>query len=665
MVVERGTAIAIRIIVVLSLLTTGLSLAGTATNTWIKGSSGAWEETSSWSLGQLPNSSQSIEIDGSWLAVAINPSTAQSYPDSLTVSNIVLNGSNTVLLLNYFGNNPPLTALNGLTVDGQDPTNSATLMCLDSGLTVQSGPFWVTGNGKVLEDGGMIMATNGPTYLNGRFDLSNGVFEATSVQFGLSPSGYSSHVALFYQYGGSVNLGDVTIGSVSPGNTYTMYGGQLNASGFVYVGGVDDAAHFLQYGGTVQTGRLLMGSDSGGNTYTLEQGQLIVTGTLTMAASPNYSLGDTFVQDGGTNCLGELSMAPDGGNPKYILNAGLLCASNVTLEYSSAFQQNGGTHVVTNTLSLLGWGDYHLYESSYNLTNGVLSAGNLQIQASVFHQTNSMTLISGTLELGGANFAVSGSLILDSGTLACSNVSYAAAGCDIFQNGGQFVVSNTLSFGGFENWYGRPIAQYFFYGGSLAASNIELSAQMNIGSTAQAGRITNPGYFKMAGTLEVGDAIEQLGEFILASNAVIDLGGGNADLGFADSSAQSWNSAAILVLTNWGGSTNGGGNDQVRFGTSASALTANQLSQIRFLNPAGFASGTYAAQILETGEVVPMQRPTISFSRIGADLVLNWPGGFTLQTATNVGGPYQNVPASPPYTNDTSATPQCYFRLRQ
>jgi hypothetical protein len=46
---------------------------------------------------------------------------------------------------------------------------------------------------------------------------------------------------------------------------------------------------------------------------------------------------------------------------------------------------------------------------------------------------------------------------------------------------------------------------------------------------------------------------------------------------------------------------------------------------------------------------------------------LNWHGNFILQNATNVSGPYADLPGPivvGPYTNTTSATRQ-FFRLRQ
>src|SRR6059036_1130274 len=80
-------------------------------NSWITPTSGNWDQASSWSLGVLPGSSQSVMITNSgWKAVAINPSTPVNFPASMTVSNLTIRGAtNTenVLLLNYFGTAVP------------------------------------------------------------------------------------------------------------------------------------------------------------------------------------------------------------------------------------------------------------------------------------------------------------------------------------------------------------------------------------------------------------------------------------------------------------------------------------------------------------------------------------------------------------------------------
>src|SRR5689334_23687651 len=59
-------------------------------NAWIKPSSGAWEEsTGNWSLGVLPNSSQSVNItNAGWKAVAIGANTAQNFPGSMQIQDL-------------------------------------------------------------------------------------------------------------------------------------------------------------------------------------------------------------------------------------------------------------------------------------------------------------------------------------------------------------------------------------------------------------------------------------------------------------------------------------------------------------------------------------------------------------------------------------------------
>lgn len=65
-----------------------------------------------------------------------------------------------------------------------------------------------------------------------------------------------------------------------------------------------------------------------------------------------------------------------------------------------------------------------------------------------------------------------------------------------------------------------------------------------------------------------------------------------------------------FLLLNWTGSLSGGGTDQVFFGTDSSGLTGGQVGNITFRDPFGLAAGDYSAQILGTGEVVPVPEPS-------------------------------------------------------
>src|SRR2546423_1464222 len=105
-------------------------------NSWVSGSSN-WDQPANWSLGILPNSSQSVMITNSGSkAVAINPSTPVNFPNSMTVGGLTVSGTSgaeNTLLLNFFGTTTPLHVLNDLNLE----TNGHVLM-LYSSLTVDN-----------------------------------------------------------------------------------------------------------------------------------------------------------------------------------------------------------------------------------------------------------------------------------------------------------------------------------------------------------------------------------------------------------------------------------------------------------------------------------------------------------------------------------------------
>src|SRR6266702_4192865 len=81
-------------------------------NSWTNSISGPWEEMH-WSLGQLPAPGQAIFIENAgWKAVAISPSTAQDFPQTLFPSSVTISApsdSYNVLLLNHCGFQTPLS----------------------------------------------------------------------------------------------------------------------------------------------------------------------------------------------------------------------------------------------------------------------------------------------------------------------------------------------------------------------------------------------------------------------------------------------------------------------------------------------------------------------------------------------------------------------------
>lgn len=409
-------------------------------------------------------------------------------------------------------------------------------------------------------------------------------------------------------------------------------------------------------------------------TYNLTNGLVQTPALLVVGGTSSPGL---FTQDAGTNSTADLTLRGVSTAANYILSGGLVSAGSEEAfsgghNALATFTQTGGSNSVTNTLRLAGTATsadpFGPSVALYILNGGQLSAGTLLLDSySAFAQSNGTTTVSGAVEINtGSPFFLTTSF-LAGGTLATANVSFAGAGENLEQTGGTLIVSNLFSFGGFTFEPPLGFALYDFAGGLLMASNIEILANFSIGSAGgQTRRITNPGFFRLGGggTVTTATINEQLGSFILASSAMIDMGGGAGKLAFADSSSQAWAAGAILSILNWSGSTNGGGSDQLFFGTNAGGLTLTQLAQIQFVNPAGFPPGTNFARILNTGEVVPSVQPVLVALKQSTMTMLEWPAPFKLLSSTNVLGPYLVVPgAVSPYVIDTKSSPSRFFKL--
>jgi hypothetical protein len=374
-------------------------------------------------------------------------------------------------------------------------------------------------------------------------------------------------------------------------------------------------------------------------------------------AAASGSSGD-FLQTAGliqanNVCLG----CGSSGSGTYSLHGGTLFADRISVSDGS-FSQGGGSVYVTNFLSVAGFFDDYAPPrfSNYSFGNGLLSCGSLSLGLfGGFTQSSGTNLVSGDLYCSLTSYSLNG------GTLSTSNTSvwsgyistdHILVNGDFFQSGGIHTVTNRLSIGG----------RYFLSGGMLIAKDI-LNSGFLLMTNYPA--LSNTGVFDCSGTVFVQNATIQLGRLRLSGNSEIDFDCEKSSLRFAPSGLEPWSPQAILLVSNWAG-TNGGMNTRVFFGNSQSGITPEQLRQLRFANPAGFPPGTYFGVILPTGEVVPTLRPLLFVSVNSKGAIFNWSGDFILQRATNVIGPYVDIPAATsPYTNNTLQFPKAFFRLRQ
>jgi len=601
------------------LILTASSLAAADTNEWTKPTDGKWEEPF-WSLGSLPNSDQAIHlINAGEKIVVIDAATSQLQPQSLSISQLVITGKNTLLL-----NNVGLRAVTIVESTNRwsnvDISRDGTLINLNSVFHLEGelNQLKIGTGGRVFQSGGSVRAVNLLAVGSGEYHLTNGLLEVHSLTY---PSG-----AFFFQYGGHV---------------------VAQNSGFTF------------------------------GTYRLEEGELLVKESLRVGDSAK------FLQSGGTNRSTDLGVAPNSsGNGEYQLSGGLLATSNTFVGAfmdGSRIRQSGGVYVVTNKLTLQGSSRYYPPQSitaRYELSSGTFSAKTVELDGRYGHpeflQKGGEATIADTLQLNlppsDLNVDMRGTVRLEGGSLACAAISSAGVGADIQQTGGNLIVSNLLSLSGSylpRLWPAgtRLPVRYDFAAGTLTATDIEIEGELVIGSSNARERINNPGTFKLGGLLKAGDTDENLGRFVLSTNSVFDLGAGNAKLSFANSAGEAWNMASTLTITNW--ASIGAGQDRLSFGDNSAGLTREQLETVIFINPGGYTPGEYSAKLLPNGELVPELMRTISITPAPNAFTLEWMAPYRLQTSTNAAGPYEDiVSASSPYPVPVTEEPRRFFRLK-
>jgi hypothetical protein len=302
----------------------------------------------------------------------------------------------------------------------------------------------------------------------------------------------------------------------------------------------------------------------------------------------------------------------------------------------------GGIMTLTNGLDL-EHGVFNLYDGSLSMPSLVVSnRGAFQIYGGTNH-------VAGDVELFDTGFLIGGG--------GLSSVNFGVGdGAQLTQYRGLNDVSGVLSITG----------NYDMSGGVLSVGGMYLRGAISIsfspGLTAPLFIAT--GWINFGGTMNISASQNSMGQLGLATNGTINLAASPLVVRFANSTSLTWDANSLLTIAGWNGSYAGNGSNQIYFGTTSGGLTPSQLSRVRFLNPTGIPAGTYNARILSTGEVVPISPPTLQAVRNGFALVLTWPSGFQLLSATNVTGPYTPVSgATSPRTNALSK-PREFFKLQ-
>jgi hypothetical protein len=601
-------------------------------NNWTNPVSAKWESPS-WSLGKLPASDQTVAImnDG-YKAVNIDSATVSDFPSSLTGQNLEVSAppnSLSTLLLNYFGLNTPLRVVNSSLIG-----TNGTILNLSSSFEVDG-----AAGGALTIDGGTFTQEGGLTVVTAPVQVQNGTLNATNATMNLGPlqvgGGYPQYGAI-YQSGGTILSSAISIGRgeyslLTSGTLYALSGTHLN----------DPEASFIQTGGS-----------NYGDVH-IDQGYYTMQGGLLQGTNVQTITLGGFNQNGGTVAVQNVSVRGLGTEfsifPSYVLNTGMLACATLKMSNYGIFHEAGGTLVLTNGLNLL--------DPSGPQVGFELFGGNAFMPSLIVSNGGDYLQYGGTNDVSGDLLLYNSAIAIYGGRLSAANMGIGK-GARVYQQGGTNEISEVLSItGAYALEEGSLSVNGVYMRGTLAINNLEGVPPV----------LNNTGLINFGGTLAVSVSQNSMGQLGLSANGTISLGNQPLVLRFADSSLLNWDSNSQLTIEGWNGSYSGNSSNQIYFGNSSGGLTPSQLSQVTFLNPAGAPPGNSDAQILSSGEVVPVAPvigPALQSLRSGEQLVLTWSANYQLLSATNVLGPYAPVSGASPYTNEMGGEHQRFFRLQ-
>ena len=276
------------------------------------------------------------------------------------------------------------------------------------------------------------------------------------------------------------------------------------------------------------------------------------------------------------------------------INAGILSVNNLQ---NAGTASSIGTGANTAAVTVAGSGTLQ-YTGSGHSTNRpiILSGTGATIDASG----------SGTMTLsGGVSGNTFGLVLTGSGNAIESGVISTTTGTVTKTGTGTWTLKGTNTYTGNTN---------------ITSGELRLNPSANITPNSQF--ILNGGTLGTTG-ITSGRTITNSSTLQLAANSTINLEANTHSLKFASSRGISW-AGTSLTINGWAGMAGSSGTaGHIFIGNSSSGLTSTQLSSINFT---GYNQG---AQILSTGEVVPVVTPTTVEVYIGGVKK----GGYTILKA--------------------------------
>jgi hypothetical protein len=414
-------------------------------------------------------------------------------------------------------------------------------------------------------------------------------------------------------------------GGATPSGTWDTTTANWNTSS----AGTSDATTFVSgtSTATAQTAVFCAGTDA--------------TGDYTITLGRNLSIYDLTVQDGNPTFDRSGSYGISVYNGKLTVNGSHIATFNIPWTGSGSIDKWGtGTAVYNGTSTMINY--------PWTLNEGTIAVGNNNAfgngsQALVIGDSTGAKVVTlksadatahtipNALTFNAANYTLdTGGDLTFSGAANVGSSAYVATSITVKNNstfsgvwsGTAGISLNAASTGTLTlsgsgaNTYGSATANG---NTTVNAGTLKLNKAAGVNAIAKGIIVLTGGTLQLAAANQIADAVamqlnggtfnpagnsETLGTLNLTGDSIISLGGTEA-IQFADSHDIFWTAATTVTISGWSGSLAGGGANTIQFGTTSDGLTADQVAQVRFLDPAGVAAGTYNAKILSTGEVVP------------------------------------------------------------
>jgi len=449
--------------------------------------------------------------------------------------------------------------------------------------------------------GGKVILSSSNTY-TGQTDVAAG----TTLDIRNSGALGSAASGTVVAAGGGVELrGGVTISeTLSITGTNSVTTAANVTSGLSSVTGINEWSGNISAATTVSDNVRL--SVSSGSTFTVS-GNVATTGSMALVLTG----GGTGVISGNiTNTSGAAGIIQNGGSTWTLsgtnsytggtrIDSGTISVNSIatnlgnnTTAISFGEQTGSGRLIYTGTGETTTRGILLRSDSTGNGTIEQAGTGALIISGAVTGNTANTAGSSKTLTLTGSTSGtgqLSGT-IADSGGVGRTNIAKTGSGTWTISGAAKTYEGTTSVTGGIlnvssalNNTSGLSVTNGTF---ALGNNNILVdAATVSLGAGA---------------VLQMGGFADTFGVLtITGAGAILNLGGGDSLLTFANSTGATWTGS--LAITGWSGLALGGGTEQVNF---TGGLTTPQAASVTFLNPDGFAAGTYSAKFLGT-ELVP------------------------------------------------------------